>query len=191
MSSKNLMFSAIDEKNNPEMTFGYSVQDIERLMRFYREAKAVQRSLNGAAFKQIPGGVQFPFKDDIFAYEEEHIGSLTGKGHQLITLNELPVWSMNYWGGVLPKYFSQKYAALVNQAVAFNNDNLRTSDLFSYRTDLKVKEEHQKGELKLITELKGNIASFNGTRTVYDTYFDDAGSPILKQQISGGLFVYR
>ncbi len=136
--------------------------DKSRLAEFLVKAKKATYASGGPqAVPERTGFREFEFRDAEWKYRDSYVGYYVFQGQEVVRRNQVPVWLMNYRGGMHPSCHDR---ALTKQAYDFLGKALRHAKGGKpFRGPGLFQEE----DFQYISSVKGTITDFSGVEYIY------------------------
>lgn len=162
--------------------------NLQELSKFVVEAKK-QGFAGGGLYENVPDGLkQFTFQKGDFYYTDSYIGELQFSGHETIRWGAKfapPIWQMNYFGGINPKFFEDK--ELIEKNDRFLRENLmRVTPDKPFRGPEGLCCE---GDLEYKNKVYGGIERFYGKEQIHQYKDNRKASRIFLLDYHGGIII--
>ena len=144
------------------------------LNNFLVEAKVNTYASNGESgeTKLADGSKEFRFEKEGFKYRDRYFGSRTFIGEEIVFQNEEPIWSMNYYGGVVSGVESSSAYEFLKEAL----------QKVSLEKPFRGPDNFKKNDWEYMNRPEGSIEKFIGEETI-----SFKGKVIYKLNYRGGV----
>lgn len=104
-----------------------------------------------------PNSIDYHYEEDNFIYHDTYLGSKEFYGEEIVYFDNLPIWHMEYKGGVLNDESVDVYTKVLKPTLKNIDDNL----------PLRGPKEFIVGYYKYAFETIGTLDKFNGIERIY------------------------
>jgi len=147
----------------------------KELRRFLAEAKRATFAGAGERLATSErGGWEYKYSEGDFGYRDRYFGSVFDIGQEIVWFRMLPVWGMNYHGGMVDGFenLAKECFSFLKRAL------LLVTEDFPYRGPTA----HEEGRWLYTMSCLGSIWSFDGRESVqYD------GRTVYERRLHGGV----
>ena len=128
---------------------------------------------------QRPGFKELEYTEGAWNYRDSYVGFFSAPGQEVVRLNDSPVWSMAYNGGMKPEYhndvvFTEKVFNFLIKALGTVEESM------PFRGPKNLKD----GDFEYINVVEGDATNFKGHEKILFK-----GKEVFNQDYFGGLII--